>query len=387
VVSTGGEFVGKTALVVGGTGPTGPYVLQGLLDRGFEVTIFHRGTHEPDGLPDVRHVHGDPHFAETIEAAVGAGEYDVVLAAYGRTTLLADAFVGRTGHFVSVGGTPRYAGFNEPRLRSPSGLTVPAREDAPTALELTELTTTGPDSPAIKFARKIAETEQAVFAAHPEATHVIYPIVYGPRTMWPWEWSVVKRIRDGRDTLLVADEGMAVHSRVAARNAAALLLRVVDRPEVAKGQVYNAGDDVQYSVRQWVELLCERLGASPEIVSLPSSIAPLVKAMYVPTSVSLADHAVFDTAKARYQLGHRDVIGVRDAIDELLAWYKVNPVDPARSPSFVDSFDYDFEDRLLAAWSDAVATVRAGSAQQVPDEVHPMAHPKQAGMPVDQRGR
>ena len=33
------------ALVVGGTGPTGPLIVQGLLDRGYEVTVYHRGFH------------------------------------------------------------------------------------------------------------------------------------------------------------------------------------------------------------------------------------------------------------------------------------------------------------------------------------------------------
>lgn len=380
--------MGSTALVVGGTGPTGPHILAGLLERGFDVTIFHRGTHEPSDLPDVRHIHGDPHFAETIRESVGAGEYDVVLAAYGRTKLLAESFVGRAGHFISIGGTPRYAGFNEPRRRAPSGLALPTGENAATAV-----TVAADDSPALRFAHQIVRTEQAVFAAHPEATHLIYPIVYGPRTVWPWEWSVIKRIRDGRRRLLVADEGLAVHSRVAAANAAALVLRVIDHPQLAKGQIYNAGDEAQYSVRQWVELLVERLAAGTgtdievEIVSVPSAVAPLVKAMYVPTSVSLADHALFDTAKARYQLGYRDVVGVRDAIDELLAWYGGTPVDPATSPAFVDAFDYEGEDALLTAWSGAVAGLREVIAQQVPDEVHPMAHPKTAGAAVDERGR
>ena len=31
-----------TALVVGGTGPTGPYIVNGLLKRGYEVTVLHR---------------------------------------------------------------------------------------------------------------------------------------------------------------------------------------------------------------------------------------------------------------------------------------------------------------------------------------------------------
>ena len=54
------------ALVVGGTGPTGPYIVNGLLERGYEVAIFHRGTHEiPEIPPEVEHIHGDPHFLET----------------------------------------------------------------------------------------------------------------------------------------------------------------------------------------------------------------------------------------------------------------------------------------------------------------------------------
>jgi nucleoside-diphosphate-sugar epimerase len=42
------------ALVVGGTGPTGPFIVNGLLQRGYKVTIFHRGTHEiPEITPEV----------------------------------------------------------------------------------------------------------------------------------------------------------------------------------------------------------------------------------------------------------------------------------------------------------------------------------------------
>ncbi len=36
----------QTALVVGGTGPTGPYIVEGLLQRGYQVAILHRGEHE-----------------------------------------------------------------------------------------------------------------------------------------------------------------------------------------------------------------------------------------------------------------------------------------------------------------------------------------------------
>src|SRR5688572_23839272 len=150
----------RSALVVGGTGPSGPHILEGLLERGYEVTIFHRGTHEPEGLPDVRHIHGDPHFEESITESVGAGEWDLVLAAYGRTKLLAQSFRGRAGHFISIGGTPRYAGFNEPHRMTPSGPALPVREDAP----LVTILEAG-DSVPIRFAQGMVKTEEAVFEA------------------------------------------------------------------------------------------------------------------------------------------------------------------------------------------------------------------------------
>ncbi len=31
-------------LVIGGTGPTGPHVVNGLIERGFTVTILHTGS-------------------------------------------------------------------------------------------------------------------------------------------------------------------------------------------------------------------------------------------------------------------------------------------------------------------------------------------------------
>lgn len=372
----------KSALVIGGTGPTGPSILAGLLDRGFDVTIFHRGNHEPPDLPEVRHIHGDPHFADTIAAGVGTGSYDVVVAAYGRTKLLAESFAGRAGHFLAIGGSPRYAGFNEPQLLSPFGPALPIREDGPSALSVD-----ANDSPAIKFAQQIVRTEEAVFSFHPEATYFVYPIVYGPRTVWPWEWSIIRRVKDGRGAILIPDEGLAVHSRVSAENAAALLLRAIDQPDISKGQRYNAGDERQYTIRQWVELLLEGLDATADLISVPSAIAPWVRAMYSPTSGSISDHTLLDTSKARYELGMRDVIDVRQSVRQLVDWYERNPVDEANSPAFVDRFDYPLEDALIASWVRASTELRRVAHQDVPDDVHPMAHPTEAGQLSDERGR
>ena len=85
------------ALVVGGTGPTGPFLVNGLLHRGYAVTMLHRGTHEiPEIPPAVEHLHADPHFRETLDAALAGRSFDLVIATYGRIRFVAEALVGKT---------------------------------------------------------------------------------------------------------------------------------------------------------------------------------------------------------------------------------------------------------------------------------------------------
>jgi 2'-hydroxyisoflavone reductase len=46
-------------LVIGGTHFVGRAVVEDAVARGHDVTVFHRGADEPDGFPDVEHLHGD----------------------------------------------------------------------------------------------------------------------------------------------------------------------------------------------------------------------------------------------------------------------------------------------------------------------------------------
>ena len=63
----------------------------------------------------------------------------------------------------------------------------PVAEDAPLS---------GPDDH--PFGAKIVEAERILFDHHPDATLFRYPYVYGPRQIAPREWSLVRRVLDGR---------------------------------------------------------------------------------------------------------------------------------------------------------------------------------------------
>src|ERR1044072_8278662 len=97
------------ALVIGGTGPTGPHVANGLLDSGHDVTILDTGNHESPAVPDsVPHIHTNPFRIGEVGDALGNATFALVYAMHGRLRDLAPFFSGRCGQFIAVGGVPAY---------------------------------------------------------------------------------------------------------------------------------------------------------------------------------------------------------------------------------------------------------------------------------------
>ena len=359
-------------LVIGGTGPTGPHVLNGLLSRGHEVAVLHRGVHEPPDLPHVEHIHADPHFEETLGAAVRGRDFDIVLGMYGRLSITAKVFEGRCRQLVGVTGTAAYENALEPLNIRPGGMRVNAREDGPVA---------GDNGPAPYFSGKVAEGERAVLrraaAGAYQATVVRYPKIYGPRNPVPYEWSVIKRVQDGRKKMFVMEGGHEIASRCASQNAAHLLLLTVDKADVANGQIYNCSDEQQFSSRQWIDVVAGILGSEMEIISLPVEIGAASYAELNPMPGQFS-HRLVDISKARMQLGYADAIPAREAIANYVQWLIDNPPKPGDYPAFIDPFDYAAEDRLLAAYQAALASIPEGALRQIPrrDHAHSMPHPK-----------
>ena len=252
----------RSALVIGGTGPTGPPIALGLEARGFDVTLLHSGGHEVPEVQHFRHLHGDVFSEDGLRAALGDESFDVVIAGYGRLRSIADVLQGRVGHLVSIGGAPVYRGFFDPAIHVPPGLPVPTREDA-------ELATEADDGKSYRIGR----TEQLLFEAHPTATHFRYPYVYGPRQLAPREWCVVRRILDRRPFLILPDDGLSLIPFGYVLNLAHALLLAVDRPEASMGEIFNCGDDEKLTIRQVVEIITDELDHDWELLSMPAELA------------------------------------------------------------------------------------------------------------------
>lgn len=365
----------KRVLVVGGTGVTGPFVVNGLIQRGYDVTIFHSGRHEVEFDAPVTHLHGDAHFPETIAETIGKREFDVTFALYGRLRHVADYMAGRTGQFISSGGV-FYRGWSRRDAAAKPGddvvystLAMPTDETHPLARDA-EAT----------FLRKAIATEDHVMELHAagafSVSHYRLPRIYGPRALAGVEWSIIRRLLDGRRRIVVPDGGMVAETRAYAANAAHMMLLSLDHPREAAGQIFNAADEKTTTLREWVLTIARSLGVDdPELVSVPYQLAfptyPYARDPFV------AGHRMLDLTKARRLLGYSDPVPFEAAIGRTVDWYRDNPPEAGGEieKQLGDAFDYAAEDALLDRMDELARSVAAIPRRDY-TFVHPYRHPK-----------
>lgn len=358
------------ALVIGGTGPSGPYIVNGLLARNYEVTILHGGQHEVEFNQPVEHIHTDPHFAETLTPALAGRTFDIVLATYGRMRIIAELLKGKTQRFIGAGGSSVYAPRSDSRW-GPLGQPMQVPEDSPRC-----------DDPAgLKFNHLMWVTEETVMQAHRDghynATYFRYPLLYGPHAPGNSDWGIVRRILDGRKHLLIAANGL-LKRRGYAQNVAHALLLAVDKPAVSSGQIYNIRDEQQYTQRQYVEFIARHMRHEWEVVEVPPAMAQRV---YKGGTATLRDGTIeFDISKIKTQLGYRDLVTPAEALARSVDWLAANRPQTGGEieRQLGDPFAYAAEDELIAACKTSCA---AAESVQFPDMQlgHMYRHPKKPG--------
>ena len=359
-------------LVIGGTGPTGPYIVNGLVDRGHRVTILHTGRHEVDTLPGldvVPHLHADPFDQGSFTDAIAGRNFDVVFAMYGRLRMLVEVLVGRTPRLFSIGGVPVYPGFSNDEDRFPSGMRFRSSEsDAFAPLgnydETSVAALAGRGGRSDKVS-KIIQSEALVFDRHPQATHFRYPYIYGANQVVPKEWSIVKRALDGRRNLILSDGGRTVESAAYVENVAQAVLLAVDHIDTSAGAVYNVADDELYCRRQVAQVVAAELGHTFDFVNLPYEVA---RPAYPTVHHHSSQHRIIDTTRLRTELGYQDRVPPLEALRRTIRWQAEHlPSDHARVMKIIqDPFDYEAEDRLAALHARFVADCAAVAFEREP---------------------
>jgi nucleoside-diphosphate-sugar epimerase len=360
-------------LVIGGTGPTGPDVVRGLLERGFETTVFHGGMHEAALPGEVRHIHGDPHFKETIEAALGDAQFDIVVAQYGRLRHLTEHLRYRAGHVVAIGGAMSpLAASSDPRWGA-LGRPAVVRENDRHLLD---------DAGQGRLGFRIAEAAEAFLSAGESgdflATYIAYPSLFGPRQPGSTEWAIVRRLLDKRRQIVLPDGGLRLESRAFVRNVALAPLLAVDKPEISAGRSYVVTDRDIYTVRQRVEFIARHIGVEAELIDMPYHLATPAHPLYRVGR----DHRATGGEQIRLELGYTDTVDTGTALADTVDWLMDAPPSEIEEieSQLGDRFDYAFEDQLISWWT-SVADAAPQSEGAAYTYSHIYRHPSRPGEP------
>ncbi|PZC41258.1 MAG: Nucleoside-diphosphate-sugar epimerase [Chloroflexi bacterium] len=331
------------ALVVGGTGPTGPYILEGLKERGYEVTIYHRGLHEPDDLPEVaHHEHGDPFNLDTLKEHFASAKFDLVISMYGRLRHVASVLSGKTERFVGIGGSAAYINPQHAE-NSIAAQSLPILMNHPTY----------GNRDINPFGFAVANSERRLMEMHErgefEASLIRYPTLYGPRTPRQWLWPIMRRYIEGRRRIIVPGDGSHIFPTGYSENIAEIVLLVSDKKEAA-GKIFNAVDSRTHTIKNFIKLVGEILDYEWEIVEVNHPIGHRLAKGYAPEASKMLDDTPLKTI-----LEYKDVVPVEEGIKRTVEWIlnNVGSFDQSIESLLGNPYAYELEDLVVETLANA----------------------------------
>jgi len=337
-------------LIIGGTHFMGPYIINNLCAAGHEVSIFHRGQTRAERPESVKEILGDRdrlrEYAGDLQRLEPEVVLDMVVWHERHARDLMATFAGVARRVVVVSSQDVYRAFGRVNRHEDGEIDpLPITENSPLREKLYPYrgeTLRAKDDPQSWMDDYDKIPAERVIMNHPElfGTILRLPAVYGPHDPQHRMFPYLKRMLDGRETILL-EEGEAswrwTHGYVE-NIADAIALAVTDKR--ASGRIYNAGEPFAISVAERVKQIAQAANWHGRIVIQPAERVP----EKLRWGINTAQNIVVDTSRIRQELGYGERIDLVEAFQRTIAWERDHfpeKIDPER-------FDYATEDRVLA---------------------------------------
>ena len=261
----------RRALIIGGTRNLGPSIVQVLLEREYEVSVFNRGR-TPDDLPAaVRRLRGDRSDPAQLRAAVAGQDFDVVV----DTTLYTGAeaqaavklFSGRVGRFIFVSTGQVY--LLRPGLQRPfkeEDYAGPVMQEPPRENDI--------DYSNWLYGHGKRQAEDIFAAAWAESgfpyTSLRLPMINSERDHYHRIYGYILRLRDGGPILIPDGTGLPLR-HVYGEDVIQAILRVVEN-ESATGKVWNIGQDESMLLDEFLSFLAKLTRRPLKIARVPGEV-------------------------------------------------------------------------------------------------------------------
>ncbi len=322
-----------SVLFLGGTGVISSECARYAAELGHEVTALTRGTSRSHPTPEgVRPLTGDVRDPESVRAALGGNEFDVVVDFLsfvpGHVRQQLDAVEGRTGQYVFISSASAY-------------------QTPPTHLPVTESTPL--TNPFWQYSRDKAACEDLLVAAYRERAlpmTIVRPSHTYDHTLPPFSggWTVPERIRRGKPVVVHGD-GTSLWTITHHTDFARAFVGLLGHPH-AIGEAFHITSAEAPTWDQITRDIAAALGREADIVHVTSDA---ICASEPSLSGSLvgdkSNSMLFDNTKIRTIVpGWQARVPFRHGAQEIADWHLADPARQRVDPQ-VDAL----HDRLVAA--------------------------------------
>lgn len=313
-------------LIIGGTRRCGPYLVEELLDRGHEVICYHRGQNNVAFSKRAKQILGNRRDRETFKKQMSELDVeaviDMIAVSEADVATVAQVFQNKIQRYVCISSYDVYQAYDDAWNHLLSLQAMPIPENTPKKKSSRLYESDYDKTPMEETVRKTQD--QGYFAT----TILRWPALYGPRDPTPRLWYYVRQALDGRKEIPVPNGGAALFSRGYLQNMAHSIVLALENKK-AEGEVYNVSDEMTPSVWQTAQMIGEIMDHKWEIVPVPRALMPkIAQTQGLPFSCDPFDiepHLLLDISKIKAELGYRDLVPTRKAMENTVKWLCDNP--------------------------------------------------------------
>lgn len=328
-------------LLIGGTRFIGPCVVLGLSEDGHDVAVFHRGESRIRLPIEVEEIKGDrkrlANYREEFRRFAPDVVVDMISLNQNDATGLIETFRGLAARTVVISSGDVYRAYDIVRGLHPGPPDpTPLTEESPLRERLFPY-----DRPGVEDYEKILVERTVAREPSLPATILRLPAVYGPgdyqRRIFPY----LKRMDDGRPTILIEEGFAGWRWTMGYVDDVARAIALAATNEKVAGRIYNVGERDALTRAEFVRTLGEVAGWEGKVVSAPTHIVPdHLRAGLENTEQDLT----VATARIRDELSFSENFTRKEALRRTIDWDREN-MPPDLGP--VD-IEYAAEDEAIA---------------------------------------
>ena len=188
---------------------------------------------------------------------------------------------------------------------------------------------------------KIAVEEEIMKDPDIPGTILRLPMIYGPGDRLHRLYPVIKRVTDGRPSMLLPEDFAAWSGPRGYVENIAHAIALAATSDRAAGRIYNVCEEPTLSEQAWRTRIAQEMQWPGNFITLPRDRTP--KHLWFPGNAN--QHVVVTSERIRRELGYREPVSIEESLRRTVAWEQQNP------PATIDpqQFDYPAEDAALAS--------------------------------------